>query len=307
MDQARHLVLTAEGRVRLVWRLLLWFGVSAFVGGVMGVLVSSWGLVATASGTLLGAWVAGAVTLSLDGRGPGAMGFYLSRSVPREASSGLALGVGLAVGVVGVLTLSGGLAWSRDPGTLGGWFGAGLGSLALLAIPAASEEALLRGYPLQALTEAWGPVWGLAFTSLAFGALHLANPGVTMIGAGTTAAAGLFLGAVYLRTGSLWWSTAVHLGWNWGIGFLADLPVSGLELIDAPLIAGSVHGPAWLSGGSFGPEGSVVALAGFASAAAVCWWGPWLGPEPSAMACDPLAPIGAVGLDRTVPASGPNA
>ena len=68
----------------------------------------------------------------------------------------------------------------------------------------------------------------------------------------------VFLGVVYLKTASLWWATGAHLGWNWAHGFLADLPVSGLELVDAPLLEPVTGGPDWLSGGSFGPEGSVV-------------------------------------------------
>ncbi len=70
--------------------------------------------------------------------------------------------------------------------------------------------------------------------------------------------AGLFLGVVYLKTASLWWATGAHLGWNWAHGFLSDLPVSGLELVDTPLLEPTTQGPEWLSGGSFGPEGSIL-------------------------------------------------
>jgi len=281
---AGTLLRAGSGRIRLGGRLLLWLGIALTVGALSATVLRPLGLVGGSIATLLGAWVAGAACLALDGRGPGALGFHLAASVPREVVLGLALGVALAVVVVGGIALGGGIAWNGDLGSLWGWVGGAFGAAAFLALPAAAEEALLRGYPLQALTEAWGPVWGLGITSLAFGALHLPNPDVTVLGAANTAAAGLFLGVVYLRTGSLWWASAAHLGWNWGIGWLADLPVSGLELLDAPLVEGVARGPAWWSGGAFGPEGSVAATLGFLGAAVLLAVARGPRPEPAARA-----------------------
>ena len=55
--------------------------------------------------------------------------------------------------------------------------------------------------------------------------------------------------------------------------FLADLSVSGLELVDAPLVEPVLSGPAWLSGGEFGPEGSVLVTVVVFAAAAWIWRG----------------------------------
>src|SRR4051812_30902466 len=74
--------------------------------------------------------------------------------------------------------------------------------------------------------------WALAITSIGFAALHLANPSITPVALVNLAAAGLFLGVLALRTGSLWWCAGAHLGWNWALGFLFDLPVSGIETVD---------------------------------------------------------------------------
>ena len=135
---------------------------------------------------------------------------------------------------------------------------------------------MLRGYPLQALAEAWGAGWALVVTATLFALAHLPNPGVGWVGLTNIAAAGLFLGALYLRTRSLWWATGAHLGWNWAHAFVADLPVSGLELVDAPLVEPVLSGPAWLSGGEFGPEGSVLATAAVLVAFAWTWRTPRL-------------------------------
>jgi hypothetical protein len=118
--------------------------------------------------------------------------------------------------------------------------------------------------------------------------LHLGNPNLSPVGIVNIALAGLFLGAVYLRTASLWWATGAHLGWNWTLGFLADLPVSGLEMVDSPLHEGVPKGTELLSGGAFGPEGSVVASAVLALAAWSVWKGPGFKPGRAAIDARPL-------------------
>lgn len=285
---------TGEGRIRLAWRLLLFFTLTTVITLATTITIAKAlgvpaGLVGSAVATLAGAVGAGGLVLWLDGRTPGALGFYLTRSVPGEAARGLGLGVLLAAGVIGALAVVGGARWHSEGGSGIGWAEEGARALALFALPAAAEEAALRGYLLQALAETWGAGWALWLTSVVFGALHVPNPGITVLGAVNTGAAGLFLGALYLRTGSLWWAAGAHLGWNWALGFLADLKVSGLELVNAPLVQGVSTGPSWVGGGSFGPEGSVLATLGFVGAAAVCWWGPWLRPTSDARSRRPLA------------------
>ena len=180
------------------------------------------------------------------------------------------------------------LGWSGEGGSLSGYLLQAGASLWLFALPAAAEEALMRGYLLQALAEAWGQLWGLIVTSVLFGLLHLGNPGVSWVGLGNVMAAGFFLGVVYLKTASLWWATAAHLGWNWTHGFLADLPVSGLNLVDAPFIDPVVRGPTWLSGGSFGAEGSVLATGVLLGSTIILWKSSWLKPGGRAREVRPL-------------------
>lgn len=275
------------GRVRLAWRLLL-FALLTMVLGAASLLVLPSGQLAGSAAILVGAVAAGALVLTLDGRPAGALGFHVGRGAVAEVVLGLALGVAVAAVVVLAIAAAGGLVWSSRAGTVGTWVTSGAGALFFLALPAAAEEALLRGYPLQALAEAWGPWAALALTAGAFGALHLSNPGVTAIGTLNVAAAGVFLGVVYLKTLSLWWASGAHLGWNWAHGYLADVPVSGLELLDAPLYDGLIRGPAWLGGGSFGPEGSLIATVVVAGASVLCWRAPWLRPSRAALAARPL-------------------
>lgn len=281
---------TPDGRLRLAWRLLLFLVVTLLIVSLVAVVLPP-GQVSGSLALLLGSVVAGALLLAIEGRAAAALGFYIRPVAVTESLLGLVLGTTVALAVVAGLFLVGGVRWTQQGGTLVDWLAAGLGALGFLALPAAAEEALLRGYPLQALAERWGPPAALVATALVFGALHRANPGVTWIGTLNVAVAGIFLGIIYLRTGSLWWATGAHLGWNWAHGFVADVPVSGLELLDAPLYEGAIQGPAWLGGGAFGPEGSVVSTLLLAGASVWCWYTTWLKPSDAARRAGPLALI----------------
>jgi hypothetical protein len=49
---------------------------------------------------------------------------------------------------------------------------------------------------------------------------------------------------------------------------LLDLPVSGITSLETPLYEPRVGGPAWVTGGAFGPEGGIVASLAFLAALA---------------------------------------
>ena len=222
------------GRVRLGWRILLFFILAAVIAtGTAFFFPTEFPMGATP--ILLGSVLAGWALLSAEGLGPGALGFYLAPSAGKEILLGLALGVGLGAAVTLIMVVSGTLRWTVEAGSLVDYLREGGMSLWLFTIPAASEEALMRGYFFQALAESWGGAWALAVTSALFGVLHLGNPNTSWVGLANIVVAGLFLGVMYWKTASLWWATGAHLGWNWAQGFLADLPVSGLELVDAPM------------------------------------------------------------------------
>lgn len=279
---------SAEGRLRLGWRLTAFLALGVVVFMLLAVLLPS-GMLTVSFGMLVGSVVAGVVLLGADGRPPAALGFHSGRTAPGELAKGVALGIALGLLVVGLTAAVGGVRWTGQSGDVGDWLWRGAGALAFLAVPAAAEEAFLRGYPLQALAEAWGPLTALVVTSVAFGLLHLGNPAIGWLAVANIALAGAFLGAVYLRTGSLWWATGAHLGWNWALGYLADTPVSGLELMDAPFYEGVWRGPAWLGGGAFGPEGGVAATVGVLAAAVWCWRTPRLAAGDEVLASRPLA------------------
>lgn len=269
------------------WRILLFF-VLTFVGVLLFSFMVPSELPLGTLPILLGSVLAGWAVLGLDGRTPGALGFYLAPVGAKELALGLLLGVGVGVCVAVGMFGSGALRWTTDAGDGLGYLLMSGKSLWFFTVPAAGEEALMRGYLFQALAEVWGGGWALWVTSFLFGILHLGNPNTSWVGLLNIVVAGLFLGVVYLKTASLWWATGAHLGWNWTHGFLADLPVSGLELIDAPLLEPVTGGPDWLSGGSFGPEGSIVSTMVLLVATVLLWNSSWLKPGDRAKAVRPL-------------------
>lgn len=132
-------------------------------------------------------------------------------------------------------------------------------SAVLFIIAALVEEALFRGYPLQTMTRAGLITLGALLTSTAFAAVHIENPnfksGLPVL---NLLLAGIWLAVAYLRTRSLWFPLGVHWAWNWALGSLFGLPVSGItDLAPHPLLHGTDLGPAWLTGGSYGIEGGV--------------------------------------------------
>lgn len=139
-------------------------------------------------------------------------------------------------------------------------------------IAAAFEEVLIRGFAFQAITHNLGPVVALVSTSVLFGVLHAANPNVTALSTINTMLAGIWLGAAYLVTRSLWLATALHYSWNLVMAFVFGLPVSGLTVYKSlAIIDGSGNNPVWVSGGDYGPEGGVAATVALIICTLIVW------------------------------------
>jgi membrane protease YdiL (CAAX protease family) len=230
-------------------------------------------LLASFTSTLLAALVVGWLLLGVVEKRPlGDLGFRPQRQAWREIVFGLA--IPCAALLLVCLPLMGLGAWKyrADDGTWTGWLSGCAQLLVLLIVPAAGEEALFRGYPFQKLVELVGPVIATFGASALFAVAHRNNPGIGVFALINIFLAGVMLSVAYLRTGSLWFASAVHLGWNWQMGGPLDLPISGLELFDAPLYEPSDLGPAWLTGSGFGPEGGVAGLFALVLVTAGVWW-----------------------------------
>ena len=128
------------------------------------------------------------------------------------------------------------------------------------------EEFLFRGYTQFTLVTGIG-FWPAATAlSAGFGAVHLHNGGEDKVGALSVFLIGMFFCLTLRRTGNLWFAVGLHAAFDWGETFLFSAPDSGL-VAPGHLLNSSFHGPVWLTGGTVGPEGSVMAFAVVALAA----------------------------------------
>jgi len=133
----------------------------------------------------------------------------------------------------------------------------GGGLFLILFISATNEELVFRGYPFQKLVESLGPGGAVVLASACFGLMHLGNPDHTLFSTINTMLVGVPLSIAYLRTRALWMPVGIHFAWNYVQGFVFGLPVSGFRL-PATVLNPRVHGGAWLTGSTYGPEGGLL-------------------------------------------------
>ncbi|UCC82771.1 MAG: CPBP family intramembrane metalloprotease [Gemmatimonadota bacterium] len=264
--RARDLFYGPE-KLRALWRLLLFLFCAALALMVFGTVASLivpedyggiWAIVVPHGVLGMAVLVASFVLIRAADRKPfAALGFPARREAAVDFAKGAAIGGGIIAAVVVLQTLLGWLRPAPDAGTLVGWLGQ-LASLAVaLAIAAAAEELLLRGYPFQVLVEGAGVVLAVVLSSAVFAAIHLNNPEVGAIALLNIGLAGVLFAAAYLRTRSLWVPIGMHWAWNFVMVAFFDLPVSGI-VIDMPGYDTVELGPDLYTGGAFGPEGGLV-------------------------------------------------
>jgi membrane protease YdiL (CAAX protease family) len=122
------------------------------------------------------------------------------------------------------------------------------------------EEFLFRGYTQFTLASGMG-FWPAAILlSAGFGAAHLGNKGEGPVGALSVFVIAMFFCLTLRRTGNLWFAVGLHAAFDWGETFLYSVPNSGM-IATGHLSNSALHGPRWLTGGTVGPEGSVMAFA----------------------------------------------
>jgi len=102
----------------------------------------------------------------------------------------------------------------------------------------------------------WAAAW---LTSTVFGAIHSTNSGETYIGVLDAGVAGFQFCVAIKVTGSVWWSLGSHAAWDWMQTYFLGSPDSGLVAV-GHLLTTTPAGPRLLSGGTTGPEGSLVGL-----------------------------------------------
>jgi membrane protease YdiL (CAAX protease family) len=199
-----------------------------------------------------------------------------------------AFGLALSVVLMGGIFLSGwALGWIAVTGTLqpaaaGGSFAAALGTAFFSFVCVGIyEELFSRGYQLLNVAEGLGGIVGprvalaagCLLSSAVFGVLHYGNPNATLFSTACLVLAGLLFGLAYVITGELALPIGLHISWNFAQGNVFGFPVSGTDAGASLLATRLTGGPAWWTGGAFGPEaGASGLLAILAAAVAILAW-----------------------------------
>lgn len=171
---------------------------------------------------------------------------------------GVLLGGGAVAGGCTVLVLLGRAHWSAgQPGP------ADIAALIVYFVMlAAVEEFLFRGLLLRGLRDLFGRTAPAVLLSAALVAIpYLLGDHVTRLTVVSALLAGVMYGTAYVVTGSVLTSAAMRMAWNVVQGPILGFTVSGDELTSHPVLTARLDGPAWLTGGDYGPEGGAVIIA----------------------------------------------
>jgi uncharacterized protein len=122
------------------------------------------------------------------------------------------------------------------------------------------EEILLRGIVFRITEEKWGSKIALIISGVIFGGVHLINPHVTIISFLCITVVGVLFAAAYMYYRNLWMPIAIHFAWNFTQNGIFGAVTSGNEKTNS-LFTTNITGHEIITGGEFGPEGSIQALA----------------------------------------------
>ena len=122
-----------------------------------------------------------------------------------------------------------------------------------------TEELVTRGWLFPAVSAKSNIFIGILISSALFGALHLFNPGVTVLSIVNIILDGIFACFLMLKYDNIWVLAGMHGAWNFVQGNIYGIQVSGQGASTSILNYSSQSSVDLLSGGAFGAEGSIFA------------------------------------------------
>jgi membrane protease YdiL (CAAX protease family) len=264
-----------SGGVRSGWRAGVFVSLVLALVGAGQLLTSGLGLFSPVNARDLTPWplffqeailfiaaLAGSAALGLiEDRNVGDYGLPWRSAFRRYFRHGAAWGFGEISVLVVLISGVGGYALGSliDNGGIPGILLSAISWLAVFVMVGLAEEFVFRGYLLKTLSEGMG-FWPASLVlSIAFGAVHYGNPGENPIGLATVVLVGLFFCLTVRRTGNLWFAVGAHAAHDFGQAYFYSVPNSG-TLIHDRLFSAKLTGPAWLTGGAAGPEGSLLEI-----------------------------------------------
>ncbi|MDU1974958.1 MAG: CPBP family intramembrane glutamic endopeptidase [Streptococcus parasanguinis] len=133
-----------------------------------------------------------------------------------------------------------------------------LGLFPFWLLQGGTEEVATRGWLLTRIAARTNLPLAIVISSSLFGILHMGNAGVTFLSVLNIILDGVLAGLLFIYTDSIWLVVAQHGTWNYVQGNLLGFQVSGTGA-DASIFSFTMgSGPDWLTGGTFGAEGSII-------------------------------------------------
>ena len=172
----------------------------------------------------------------------------------RKVLLGIAIGSGLIIIQVIFYTLTGNyhITYFQPSGEV-------IKYIFLMMLIGFIEELITRGIIFR-LVEKWaGSLIAIIVVAIEGGLTHATNPNATFWSSFAVALEfGILMTLVYMATRNLWVVSALHFAWNFTMGGIFDIAVSGTD--PSSLFKAILEGPAWLTGGKFGVEAGAPAI-----------------------------------------------
>ncbi len=188
-------------------------------------------------------------------------GLRSTNALPARATAGTEWQKGAAAGWAGMLlaVIPAALVGDLHPSF---WlapraWAMGLLALATVLIGALATEVAFRGFLFKRLIAAMGPTSATVVLAAIYAVVATPFSEATGFSFPVSVLSALVLSMAYLRTHGLWLGWGLRFGWMAAMGVLFGLPVSG-SAGAANVVTTESTGRIWLSGGAYGPEGSVV-------------------------------------------------
>ncbi|CUS97715.1 CPBP family intramembrane glutamic endopeptidase [Candidatus Chrysopegis kryptomonas] len=251
--------LDQQNKLRNGWRILIFFIIFAFsitlINAVFAILHIPQEILISEFLFLICVLIATFIMMHFfEGKNLSEVGLKISEKTKYEITFGLILGFVMITLVVIPNAIAGYYTYNFTPNQI---YPQIFEALLFFVLVALAEEILFRGYPFQRLIEATNPAIATVVFSLLFASAHIFNPNVNLISLANIFLAGLWLSSAYIKANSLWLPISLHFSWNFFQGYLYSLPVSGSTLIE-PVFDVQINSENLISGGDFGPEGSIL-------------------------------------------------
>lgn len=180
---------------------------------------------------------------------------FTKKGMVKEYFAGLLAGFVAFSATVLICVLTGALKFEGLSAT----FAPGMFILYVLGfmIQGMAEEVLCRGYFMVSIARRYPLVVAAVLNAIFFAALHLTNPGITLLSFINLSLFGVFASVYFIKRGNIWGIGAFHSIWNLVQGNFYGIKVSGLATSCTVFETTFTSGKEFLNGGSFGMEGGI--------------------------------------------------